>query len=71
MFTQAKVKHVWKYRLTKATVINYDDVDGFEKSAACVENLNPQIGDIIEVFTDEHIHYRGFSAVALKHLNTT
>lgn len=37
-----------------------------DKFAACVDDIFPKCGDIVEIYTNDDIHYRGFRAMALK-----
>lgn len=49
-------------------VISYIE-DGYKKFAAITENLNVKVGDIVEIYTDEYVNYKGFGTMVLRVIN--
>ena len=49
-----------------AFITYIDDSDNYEKYAAVSNNLQPHVGDIVEVFRDDYLSYRGFGGVVIR-----
>ena len=67
MFKVVVVKDVILSQDKKCVVALYEE-DGRTKCAACTKMLSIKIGDRIEVFRDEDLNYKGYSAIALHHV---
>lgn len=65
MFKNCKVEEVKYSKLNNCVFVTYMD-EGMKKCAACSEHLSVKCGDTVEVYSDDYLHYRGFSAIALK-----
>lgn len=47
--------------------ITYVDIeDGIEKCAGLPDNIDPCVGDTVEIFTDDYVSYRGSRAIVLR-----
>lgn len=66
MFKVVKVTNVCYSDFNKNLVIKYKDEDGIFKYAACTENLTVEVGDLVEVYRDDNVNYKGIGAMALK-----
>lgn len=65
MFKIVEVKVKAFSSFNNCEIIRYEE-DGILKFAACVEPLDVEEGDMVEVYSDEYVNYRGFGAMALK-----
>lgn len=65
MFKVRKVKSVGYSKFNECRIITYED-DGMDKFAACTEDIYLECGDMVEIYRDDHVNYRGFGAMALK-----
>ena len=65
MFKIREVKNVGYSTLYNCAVAIYVDNDGYEKFAACTENLYIRSGDKVEIYTDDFVSYKGFGAMVL------
>lgn len=66
MFKIREVKKVGYSKFNECLAITYKDDDGMDKFAACVDDIFPKCGDIVEIYTDDYINYKGFGAMTLK-----
>lgn len=66
MFKIRKVKAVCYSEFNDCAFITYEDTDGITKCAACTEHLSVRCNDTVEIYSDDYVHYRGYSAMALK-----
>lgn len=66
MFKIREVKETGYSKFNNCNTIRYDDEDGYRKFAACTEDLYVKCGDKVEIYTDDHVNYRGFGAMALR-----
>lgn len=69
MFKIREVKKVGYSNFNRCNVVRYDDDDGYEKFAACVEDLYVECGDKIEIYSDDHVNYHGIGAMVLRIVN--
>lgn len=69
MFKIRDVKKVGYSKFNECYVVKYDDNDGYEKFAACVEDLYVKCGDKIEIYCDDYVNYHGIGAMVLRVIN--
>lgn len=65
MFIVREVKSVGHSKLYDCITITYED-ESMDKFAACTEHLYPKCGDMVEIYSDDYVHYKGFGAMVLK-----
>lgn len=65
LFKIRKVKSTSYSGFNKCRIITYED-ENMDKFAACTEDAYPKCGDMVEIYKDEHVNYRGFGAMVLK-----
>lgn len=66
MFKIREVKNVGYSKFNECLVVTYKDDDNIEKFSACVEDIFPKCGDIVEIYTDDHINYKGLGSMVLR-----
>lgn len=59
------VKSVRYSPLNKCNFIQYEKEPGQDAFAAIAEHLSVKVGQDVWIFSDDFVHYKGFSAVAV------
>lgn len=63
---EAKVSAYSKFN--QCNIIRYEE-DGYLKYAACPDDVSVSVGDTVEVFSDDHVNYRGIGGIVVKVIN--